>query len=94
MSAQPPPDWDHRRVTLGKGQWALTGDAGEAGPLQRLLVWRRETLQREQRGWDDSGVEKQEGAERKEPELREEARGSCTRQLRPSAEQPDGPQSE
>lgn len=60
------------------------GDASGAGSLQCLLVWRKETLQRELGGAGrgggsgaDSGVEKQEGAEREEPGLREEARGSC-----------------
>lgn len=53
MSAQPPPDWDHRRGTLGKGQWVLTGMLAGAGPLQCLLVWKMETVQkRVVGGWE------------------------------------------
>lgn len=60
------------------------GDAGGAGPLQCLLVWKTETVQRAVGGGrDGSGVENQDRAEREEPGLKEEARGSCTRQQRP-----------
>lgn len=90
MSAQSPPDWDHRRATLGKGQWALE----EMLAGRDLGSVRLSAVGREADSVEGERSERQEGTEREEPGLREEARRGWRRQQRASGEEQDGGESE
>lgn len=86
MSAQPPPDWDHRRATLGKGQLA-----GHGLCIVCLCAVEKENRQN---GEQPGRNEKQEETEREEPGPRDGARRGWKRHQRPNGEEQDRGDSE